>query len=410
MQVKHRRALLAVGIPLAVLLTAGAAERTLRHQEGQWVDAVREDLIIGVEVTGTLAAVESSQLGPPPIGNIWDYKIAQIAPEGSQVKRGQPVVGFDTTRLQQELREKTAEADSASKQLEKTEADLLLNRETERLRLAEAEARLRKAIMKLESPGEVVASNERQKAQLEQDLAQRETRFLTAKLRTLESAARKETELLRGRLTRAERRVEEIRQQIDAMSVRAPRDGTVVYLTNWRSEKKKVGDSVWRGERVVEIPDLRLMKAKGEVDEVDAGKIQLKQRAILRLDAHPDEELHGQINWIANTVQRQTPHKPLKVLRLEMTLQRTDPEKMRPGMRFRGEIEIDRVADAVLVPADAVVNTARGPVLIRKRLFGSDETAVRLGKRNEKQVQVLDGISAGDQVLVRTKGDRESGS
>lgn len=90
------------------------------------------------------------------------------------------------------------------------------------------------------------------------------------------------------------------------------------------------------------------MKAKGKVDEVDAGKIQLKRRAVILLNAHPDEELRGQVDWIANTVQKQTPRKPLKVLRLEMWLHRTDPEKMRPGMRFRGEIEIGRVADAVV--------------------------------------------------------------
>jgi HlyD family secretion protein len=40
------------------------------------------------------------------------------------------------------------------------------------------------------------------------------------------------------------------------MTVRAPQDGIVVYQTNWRDEKKKVGDSVWFGEKILALPDL----------------------------------------------------------------------------------------------------------------------------------------------------------
>ncbi len=44
------------------------------------------------------------------------------------------------------------------------------------------------------------------------------------------------------------------------MDLKAPQDGIVVYRSNWRDEKKKVGDSVWFGEVVLSLPDLAEMK------------------------------------------------------------------------------------------------------------------------------------------------------
>src|SRR6202040_3347468 len=79
-------------------------------REGDWVLAKRGDLVTGVEVTGTLAALQSESFGPPQVGDVWDFKISMLAPEGSDVKKGRPVLGFDTTELQRRFEEKSAES------------------------------------------------------------------------------------------------------------------------------------------------------------------------------------------------------------------------------------------------------------------------------------------------------------
>src|SRR6185503_18717005 len=153
----------------------------------------------------------------------------------------------------------------------------------------------------------------------------------------------------------------------------------VVYVINWRGEKKKVGDSVWKVERVIEIPDLTRMKGEGEVDEVDAGRVVVGQRVTLRLDTHPDEEFHGTIVNAGRTVQRKKgTQDPLKVLRVDIKLDRTDPAKMRPGMRFQGTIELTRARNAVLVPREAIVVSARGPSVYRRGAFSVDLVPLRL--------------------------------
>jgi multidrug efflux pump subunit AcrA (membrane-fusion protein) len=185
------------------------------------------------------------------------------------------------------------------------------------------------------------------------------------------------------------------------MSVKAPRAGTVVYATSWRDEKKKVGDSAWRGERILEIPDLAAMKGEGEVDESDAGKIAVGQKVRFRLEAHPDTEFTGKIASILSTVQRQSFRNPVKVVKLVVALDSTDARKMRPGMRFRGVIETGRIADAVLVPADAVFPTDAGPIAFRKTLTGFGRRILTLGARNEASVEVKTGLEPGDRIARR---------
>jgi HlyD family secretion protein len=403
-------------VPLAAVALFLFGGWTLRNKlaadrQGEWVRATRGDLVTGFEVTGTLASLSSDSLGPPPLPDVWDFKISMLAPEGADVKRGQPVLGFDTSELQRRLDEKTAEADQARKQIEKERGDLSLRTKDERLELANAEARLRKSSLKLEAPPDILGINERKAAEIEHDLAKRETVAARSRLNALEAAARARIDLLQSKLQEASSVVAQTQDSIRQMMRTAPRDGTVVYATNWRGEKKKVGDSCWKAERVVEIPDLNRMKAEGEVDEVDAGRVAVGQRVTLRLDAHPDEELHGTITMAARTVQRKRgTQDPVKVLRVDVALDKTDPATMRPGMRFQGTIELGRIKNAVLIPREAVSVSSAGPFVYRRSALNVDPVPVKLGRQNDKSVEVLQGVASGDRVLVPKEKDEEKKS
>ena len=396
-----RKITLPIAAAALILLGAGWTRNKLAaDRQGDWIRVTRGDLVTGVDVTGTLAAVDSGVFGPPQILDQWDFKVAMLAPEGSEVKAGEPVLAFDTTDLQKKLDEKTAEADQARKEIEKRRADLSLRREDERMKLSEAEGRVRKAELKLERPSDIQNINERKEIEFDLQLAKREVITTKARMESFERAASAEIALLESKKKNAESIVNYAQSAIRQMTIMSPRNGTVVYVTNWRGDKKKVGDTCWRMERVVEIPDLTRMMAKGEVDEVDAGKVAVGQRVTLRLDAHPDEEFRGTIRNTARTVQQQKgTNDPLKVLRVDIVLDRTDPAKMRPGMRFQGTIELGRARRATLIPRSAVFVTGRGPVAFRRSLFSVTEVPLRLGRQNDKSVEVLSGVSANDLIL-----------
>jgi HlyD family secretion protein len=405
-----------VAIPLAALILFVFGGWSLRNKlaadrQGEWVRAKRGDLVTGFEVSGTLASVSSESLGPPQLTDVWEFKISMLAPEGAEVKKGQPVVGFDTSELQRKLEEKSALADESRKQIEKERNDLTLNTKDERLKLAEAEARLRKAALKLEAPPDVAGINAHKQTEIEHAIAKREATAIRSRVESLERAARARILLLESRKNDAEAIVASTQSAIQQMMRMSPRDGTVVYITNWRGEKKKVGDGTWKGERIVEIPDLTRMKAEGEVDEVDAGRVAIGQRVTLRLDAHPDDEFHGTITTAGRTVQRKKgTQDPLKVLRVDVKLDKTDPAKMRPGMRFQGTIELGRVKSAVLIPREAVFVGANGPYASRRNALRVEQIPIKLGRENDKFIEVLQGIDPGDRVLVSKEKEEETKS
>ena len=130
---KHLR----ITIPAAAIALFLLGGWTLRNKlaadrQGEWVRATRGDLITGFEVIGTLASTSSEALGPPQVEDWWNFKISRMAREGSEVKKGQPVLSFDTTELQRQLEEKTAQADESRKQIEKERNDLALQSKDER--------------------------------------------------------------------------------------------------------------------------------------------------------------------------------------------------------------------------------------------------------------------------------------
>jgi HlyD family secretion protein len=375
-------------------------------KDAGWTPVLEQDLVLGVEVTGTLRALESSLLGPPRVADMWDFKLAFMAPEGNEVKAGTPVLGFDASQLERQLEEKMAEAEAAGRELDKRRADLDLERKDRGLRRSEAEARKRKADLQLEVPPELVSATELSDARRDKALAENELRLLDEQIRSAERSATAAMAVVADRKEAAAGRVAQLQAAIASMQLTAPRDGTVVYAMNpWSGEKKKPGDSCWQGETVMEIPDLRSMKGEGEVDEADAGRVQSGQAVIFHLDAHPEVPFRGRVAAVHRTVQQLSWRNPLKVVRLDVALDATDPKRMRPGMRFRGKIELERIPKVRAVPAEAVFSSSEGPVVYRRTWLGWEPVRVEVGRRNSEWIEVK-GVGLGDQVARVDLGAR----
>ena len=395
---RRPRALALMAVTL-VALAAVAALAGLRSPSDVLhpVAVRREDLVSTVEVEGELAAVRSTDIGAPPVTEV-EFKIALLAPEGSMVKAGQPILGFDTEALRRLLVDKQAELAEFTKKAEQKEVDVRLKLLEIEQQMAQGEADLGRAELKADVPPEVQQRIELEKARLDRKGRQRDLENLQAQRRATESLGRSELRSLRNQRDRARGRVEELQAAIEKMTVKAPQDGIVVYRTNWRDEKKKVGDSMWFGETVLALPDLSEMRADGLVDEADGGPVAPGQKVTIRLEARPDLDVHGRVRTVGRTVRQKSWRNPVKVYKVDVALDRTDSTVMRPAMRFRGEIETGRVPGLLLVPRDAVFLRDRGPVVWTRRGLGWKEVPVRLGRSNRRQVEIVAGLQEGDRL------------
>jgi HlyD family secretion protein len=391
-----RRAMLA----LAGLLVAGVGYASANRGGAPDTVRVRKDeLVLTAEVDGELAAVRTTDIGPPVVREMWEFKIAFLAPESAAVKRGQPLVGFDATPLQRQLEEKRAEFDEAAKKIERKEVELLGQRRDLELQLAEAQSRLEKATLKNDVPGELRSRNEVEQTRLELENAQQEKENLTARIAAINASQQASLRALISQRDRAKSRVSELQEAIESMTVKAPQDGIVIYKTNWRDEKKKIGDTTWFGEKLLLLPDLGEMRADGDIDESDGGFVREGQKVTLRIEALPDRDFSGKVTRIGRAVKRKSGRVPNKVFRVQLALDKSDPA-MRPAMRFRGEIETERVKGVLLLPREAVFLRPSGPVVWVKRWNGWREAGVTLGRQNKKFVELKQGLADGDLVAT----------
>ena len=408
MQYLTKRRLLIAGAVVLIAIAAVKLPGLGSEQGPTWAEAMIDDLVITVDIEGTLVSTDSSMLTPPRTARrIFDFKISMMAPEGEEVSAGTPILAFDTSDLQRRLRDRQTRAAPAAKNLEKLDRDLEQKRLQSELRLAEAEARVRRAELQVDVPEDLRSARELEKARLDLQLAKIEVRSLVAQIEAADDAGAAQRSVLEGNRTRAERNVAEIEQTIEQMTVLAPRSGTVIYVSNRQGTKKKVGDSAWRNDEIIELPDLNSLIGRGEVDEANAGRVAEGQPFRIRLDAHPDVEFTGTTASISRAVQRKSfSRNPLKAVRLELHFDETDVQRMRPGMRFRGTIETERITGTLMIPSHAVFPSPDGPVVYRRTLLGHEDVAVTLGRRNATMVEVLEGLDAGDVVAETHPGGR----
>jgi multidrug efflux pump subunit AcrA (membrane-fusion protein) len=180
------------------------------------------------------------------------------------------------------------------------------------------------------------------------------------------------------------------------MHVKAPQDGIVIYKTGWRDEKKKVGDSTWAGEKILELPDLSAMMAKGEIDEADAGRIAVGQKVTIRLEAHPDVDFKGTVQSIGRTVRRQSWRVPTKVYKVDIGLAEDGHGRDAPGdaLPRRRRDAAHRVGARRAARRD--LPAPGRPGRWRKAGLRYEEVPLRLGHSNRRMVEVLGGLSEGD--------------
>jgi multidrug efflux pump subunit AcrA (membrane-fusion protein) len=359
----------------------------------------RRDLVFEVEVEGLLEAVNSVSITPPAVPQMWNFKISMLVPEGSEVVTGQPVVDFDPTELRQRLRSKVGERDSSAGEFEKRVSELEIERQNLELELAESAARLRRQDLELQAPEDLVAARDVELLRIDREFARFEIDNISQRLEFLDQRSDAELSALRRRRDRATQRVEELEQHLASMQVTAPRAGTVIYPKS-NGEKHRIGDSVWRAETILEIPDLAAMTAIGQIDETDIGRVRVGQPVELRLDAHPDFRFRGSVRALHEAVKQRSATDPRKFVEIEILLEATDPERMRPGMRFKGTVEVERLADRLCLPNEAPETLPEGPRVIVARGVGREEVFPTLGRRNGECSEVLEGLNVGDRVLL----------
>ena len=171
-------------------------------------------------------------------------------------------------------------------------------------------------------------------------------------------------------------------------------------------EKRKVGDQVSVSDSVVQIVALGAMAGNGRIDEADLARLAVHEPVTLRADAFPDVTLHGTVASIAPSVQPSYTDAS-NIVQIQIAIAPTRDCALRPGMRFRGQIEAQRIPGVIQMPAEAMFVAPDGPVAFRETAGGLERVQLSLGHRSTEAVEVTSGLSPGDRVS-RTSPEEEA--
>jgi multidrug efflux pump subunit AcrA (membrane-fusion protein) len=359
-----------------------------------------------VILSGELAAERGETLVVPRTSS-FQVQIRWMAEDGSMVKAGDPVIEFDNTSFASDLEEKRLSASQAGSDLQSARAELKTALAEKQFEVQKARSGLEKAKIAAAVPKDLLALREYQERQLalkqaETDLAKAEDALAAEK-----KAGGTDVGVQQISLEKSTRNIRSAEEAIDALTVKAPRDGMFLLSEHpFEGRKFQVGDSIWSGMPVATLPELSSMMVQANLSDVDDGRIAPGLEVLCTLDAYPSTPYRGRVVDIS-PVARESQRSPLlRYFPVRIALEKSDPRRMRPGMSVRVEVMGPETRDALLAPREALDFTGRAPQVL---LASGGSAPVKLGPCSPSECVVESGVGEGTRLRSRNVRDGRAG-
>lgn len=235
------------------------------------------------------------------------------------------------------------------------------------------------------------------KRELERTYAQTRSRLAQAEVRLESTKASYELQ---------KERVDKLKREIEACTIRAPSPGIVIYGTSadWSSRREdpiEVGDVVHRGQKIFTIPNSDLMGVELRVHEASVNMVKPGQDVKITVEAHPDTPFEGKVISIAPLPdpQRGWLDPGVKVYTTHVSIAGSH-EIIKPGMSAKVEILVGHFHDVTIVPVQVVANRGGKKVCYVDMGQTPEEREVQTGAFNSIFVEIVNGLEAGEKVLL----------
>lgn len=353
-----------------------------------------------VTAEGTLKPVKATPLSVPQNATA-PMKVSWIAEDGTMLRKGDVVVRFDETAFENLLLYGREDRATASNKLTKAKAETAATRKNlgRDARLAQSELESAKRF-KFDD-AEIFSRYARIEAEVDQDLASNRKRHAEEVLDIRDNLAKVERDLLSIEDRRAGMKIKEAEEGLQALQVVAPHDGILVLMRNWRGDITRIGDTMWRGQPIGEIPELTAMQAEVFVLEADAAGLAVDQKATLFLEADASVQFHGKVKNVDKVARPRIPRQPVQYFGVTVQLDRFDPRLMKPGARVRALLTVENQTNAFAIPRQALFEKEGKKLVYRRK--GEDRfepVAVTIGSSSAGRVVVTKGLRKGDEIAI----------
>ena len=204
-------------------------------------------------------------------------------------------------------------------------------------------------------------------------------------------------------LSTAEEELAEIAERLGKSRVHAPLKGVVLATARGGGDPPRAGTPVREGEVLLSIGDFSRMAVSASVDEIDVVRIAAGQAVSVTGNAFRDLRLNGAVTHVSS--QPDPRARGVSSFKVEVTLDPLDGDqraRLRAGMSSRMRIVVYQNDTALIVPLDAVERRGPGHVVraIDPATREVKEREVEVGPTTMDSVEIVAGLSAGDEIVV----------
>lgn len=354
-----------------------------------------------VQCSGELQAEFSEDIkGPAGMGrfNIYEIKIENLIPEGTEVKKGDFICSLDKSTINSQLNEANVNLQKAQAILSRHEIDTAIS-------LSQARVNIKNQTFEIEQKTLVLQQSKYEPPatirQAELDLEKAKRELYRAKsdyiLKRQQEISQIGTDNLEIKIQQD--RIRELEEVQKSFIINAPKNGLLIYKKDWNGRKITTGTTIntWNPS-VATLPDLSSLLTKTYINEVDIRKIKKDQHVQIGFDAFPKIKLTGKVISVANMGENQA-NSDSKVFEVMIRLQKLHPA-IKPGMSTSNAILINELKDQVIVPLDAIFSEKNISYAYVKRGSKIDKQEIRIGLTNENEGVVLKGLGNNEQVYL----------
>ena len=193
---------------------------------------------------------------------------------------------------------------------------------------------------------------------------------------------------------------EQHQQALSSLEVVSPYSGLLVYEKDRRGEKPAVGQTVFPGRPIAQIPNLDDMQANVFVQANDAIDLDKGQGVEIRLDAFPASVFKGEIADVSGFPRSIERGNPVTFFELTIKLIEQDKTMMQPGRKLSANIDVKAPSTSLVIPLQSLHFEDGSSYVYLKDGSSFKKQKVSSGRKNLFVVEVTEGLSSGDVIAL----------
>ena len=376
-------------IALTTYLIAKPNHKTLRiNGDTITINAVKQgEFNDYIRLSGTVQPLITIQISPIEGGIVEEIMIE----EGSEVKKGDEILRLSNDGLDLQILNSEAELAEKENILRNTQIQMEQDRLNVKQQKAEYQLnvkRLRRTYEQQKSLYEdkLIAREEYLKAKEDYDLALEKLQLITEK-EIQDSLFRfTQVERMRESLENMQLNMQMIRKRKDNLTIKAPIDGQLGILD------AVLGESIVAGTKIGQISDMSSYKIEAQIDE------HYIDRVVPGLSATFERQ-----ETLFNAALRKVyPEVREGKFKADFKFEGDTPDNIRSGQTYYLNLQLGSPEAALLIPRGSFFQKTGGKWIYVVTPDGSRATKreIRIGRQNPQYYEVLEGLSAGEQVIT----------